>query len=129
MKKLLLITLLLIGSSVAFTGCSKKSDDDGGSSSGSVSKSKLVGKWLYVKFVENGNTETFTDGEYFQLNADGTAYDSMDDDNAQWTLSGNKITFIVDGDPNVATVEKLTSSELVMSTNDEGEVRTAYFKK
>jgi hypothetical protein len=128
MKKLLLITLLLIGSSVAFTGCSKKSDDEG-SSSGSVTKSKLVGKWLYVKFVENGDTETFTDGEYFQLNADGTAYDSMDDDNAQWSVSGDKITFIVDGDPHVATVEKLTGSEFVMSTNEDGGLRTAYFKK
>lgn len=127
MKKLLFITLLLIGSTVAFTGCSKKNDD--GSSSGSISKSKLVGKWLYVKFVENGDTETFEDGEYLQLNADGTAFDAMDGDNAQWSLSGNKITFIVDGKPNIATVEKLTSSELVMSTNDEGELRTAYFKK
>lgn len=112
---------------LAFTGCSKKNDD--GSDPTSVSKSKLVGKWLYVKFVENGDTETFNNGEYFQLNEDGTAYDSMDDDNAQWSVSGNKITFIVDGEPNIATVEKLTSSELVMSTNDEGEVRTAYFKK
>lgn len=129
MKKLLLITLLIIGSSVAFTGCSKKSDDDGGASSGSVTKAKLVGKWLYVKFVEDGDTENFTNGEYFQLNEDGTAYDSMDDDNAQWTLSGNKITFIVDGDPHVATVEKLTGSELVFSTTDEDGKRTAYFKK
>lgn len=128
MKKLLIITLLIIGSTVAFTGCSKKSDE-GGSSSGSVSKSKLVGKWLYVKFVENGDTETFTDGEYFQLNNDGTAYDSMDDDNAQWSLSGNKITFTVEGRSYVATVEKITGSEFVMSTNDNGEVRTAYFKK
>lgn len=127
MKKLLIITLLLIGSAMAFTGCSKKNDD--GSSSGSVSKSKLVGKWLYVKFVENGDTENFTNGEYFQLNEDGTAYDSLDDDNAQWSLSGNKITFVVDGDPNIATVEKLTSSELVMSTTDADGKRTAYFKK
>jgi len=128
MKKLLLIALLLIGGLTLFTGCSKKNNEDG-SSSTSVSKSKLVGKWLYVKFVENGDTETFEDGEYFQLNEDGTAYDSLDDDNAQWSVSGNKITFVVDGDPNIATVEKLTGSELVMSTNDNGEIRTAYFKK
>ena len=128
MKKLLLITLLLIGSSVAFTGCSKKSDDDS-SSSGSVSKSKLVGKWLYVKFVENGDTENFTDGEYLQFNADGTAYDSMDDDNAQWSLSGNKLTIISNNQTNVATVEKVTSSELVLSTTDADGKRTAYFKK
>ncbi|RYU89372.1 hypothetical protein EWM62_13665 [Mucilaginibacter terrigena] len=128
MKKLLLIALLLIGSSAAFTGCSKKNDDDG-SPSGSVSKSKLIGKWLYVKFVEDGDTETFNNGEYFQFNEDGTAYDSMDDDNAQWSVAGNKITFVVDGDPHVATVEKLTGSELVMSTNDDGETSTAYFKR
>jgi hypothetical protein len=127
MKKLLLITLLLIGSSVAFTGCSKKSDD--GSSSGSVSKSKLVGKWLYVKFVEDGDTENFTDGEYLQFNEDGTAYDSMDDDNGQWSLSGNKLTIISNNQTNVATVEKLTSSELVLSTTDADGKRTAYFKK
>ena len=128
MKKLLLITLLFIGSTVAFTGCSKKSDDDS-SSSGSVSKSKLVGKWLYVKFVENGDTENFTDGEYLQFNADGTAYDSMDDDNAQWSLSGNKLTIISNNQTNVATVEKVTSSELVLSTTDADGKRTAYFKK
>lgn len=127
MKKLLIITLLLIGNAMAFTGCSKKNDD--GSSSGSVSKSKLVGKWLYVKFVENGDTETFEDGEYFQFNADGTAYDTMDGDNAQWSLSGNKITFIVDGKPNVATVQKLTSSELVLFYQDADRSATAYFKK
>jgi hypothetical protein len=127
MKKLLLITLLLIGSSVAFTGCSKKSDD--GSSSGSVAKSKLVGKWLYVKFVEDGDTENFTDGEYLQFNEDGTAYDSMDDDNGQWSLSGNKLTIISNNQTNVATVEKLTSSELVLSTTDADGKRTAYFKK
>ncbi|MBD1385284.1 lipocalin family protein [Mucilaginibacter rigui] len=128
MKKLLFIALLLIGGLTIFAGCSKKNNEDG-SPSTSISKSKLIGKWLYVKFVENGDTETFEDGEYFQLNEDGTAYDSMDNDNAQWSLSGNKITFIVAGKPNIATVEKLTSSELVMSTNDNGEVRTAYFKK
>lgn len=128
MKKLLLIALLLIGSSVAFTGCSKK-NDDGSPSSGSVSKAKLIGKWLYVKFIEDGYTENFTDGEYFQLNEDGTAYDSMDDDYAQWSLSGSKITFTVEGKSYVATVEKLTGSEFVMSTNDNGEVRTAYFRK
>lgn len=127
MKKLLFITLLLITSLFTFTGCSKKNGD--GSDPGSISKSKLVGKWLYVKFVENGDTETFSNGEYFHLNENGTAYDSMDGNNAQWTLSGNKITFIVDGEPNIATVEKLTSSELIMSTNDEGEISTAYFKK
>lgn len=127
MKKLLFITLLLMTGLFAFTGCSKKSDD--GADSASISKSKLVGKWLYVKFVENGDTETFNNGEYFQLNEDGTAYDSMDDDNAQWSVSGNKITFIVEGEPNIATVEKLTSSELVMSTSNEGETSTAYFKK
>jgi hypothetical protein len=128
MKKLLFIALLFIGSSVAFTGCSKKNDGDG-SSSGSVSKSKLVGKWLYVKVVEDGDTETFEDGEYFQLNDNGTAYDSMDDDNAQWSLSGNKITFVHSNGTSVATVQKLTGSELVMSTTDNGSVRTAYFKK
>ncbi|MBB5397385.1 MULTISPECIES: lipocalin family protein [unclassified Mucilaginibacter] len=128
MKKLLLIALLLVGSSVAFTGCSKKTDD-GGDQPSSVSKNKLVGKWLYVKFVEGGDTETFNDGEYFEFKADGTAYDSVDDDYAQWSVSGNKITFIVDGEPNIATVEKLTGSELVMSSNDDGEISTAYFKK
>jgi hypothetical protein len=126
MKKLLFITLFLMTGLLAFTGCSKKNGD--GSDPASVSKSKLVGKWLYVKFVEGGDTETFSNGEYFQLNEDGTAYDSMDDDNAQWSLSGNKITFIVDGEPNIATVEKLTSSELIMSTNNDGEISTAYFK-
>ena len=108
-------------------GAAKKNSD--GSDPASISKSKLVGKWLYVKFVEDGDTETFSNGEYFQLNENGTAYDSMDGDNAQWSLSGNKITFIVDGEPNIATIEKLTSSELIMSTNDEGEISTAYFKK
>jgi len=128
MKKLLLITLLLIGSTVAFTGCSKK-NDDGGASSGSVSKSKLVGKWLYVKWVEDGDTETFTNGEYFQLNDNGTAYDSMDDDNAQWSLAGDKITFVHSNGTNTATVQKLTNTELVLYYQGDGYTTTAYFKK
>jgi hypothetical protein len=127
MKKLLFITLLLMTGLFAFTGCSKKNDD--GSDPPSVSKSKLVGKWLYVKFEEDGDTETFNNGEYFQLNEDGTAYDSMDDDNARWSVSGNKITFIVDGEPNTATVEKLTSKELVLHYVGDDYTSTAYFKK
>lgn len=128
MKKLLSITLLIIVGLTVFTGCSKKSDEDGPSST-SVSKSKLVGKWLYVKFVESGDTETFTEGEYFQFNADGTAYDSMDDDNAQWTLSGSKINFVYNNGSATATVQKLTSSELVLFYQDADRSATAYFKK
>jgi hypothetical protein len=128
MKKLLFILLLLLACSFAFTGCSKKNDGDG-SSSGSVSKSKLVGKWLYVKSVEDGDTDTFTDGEYVQFNDDGTAYDSVDNDNATWTLSGNKLTMISNDQTSVANVDKLTSSELVLSITDEDGHRTAYFKK
>ena len=124
MKKLLLIVLLITACTVAFTGCKKS-----GENPSSVSKSEITGKWFYVKIVEDGDTDTFSDGEYLQFNEDGTAYDSMDNDNAKWSLSGNKLTIISNGETNVANVDKITSSELVLSVTDDDGHRTAYFKR
>lgn len=124
MKKLLFIALLLMACTFAFTGCKKS-----GENPSSVSKSQITGKWFYVKIVEGDDTETFTDGEYIDFNESGTAYDSMDNDNGQWSLSGNKLTITANNRTDVATVDKITNSELVISSTDDDEKRTLYLKR
>ncbi len=124
MKKLLFILLLLTACTLAFTGCKKS-----GENPSSVSKSQITGKWFYVKIIEDGDTETFTDGEYINFNENGTAYDSMDNDNGQWSLSGNKLTIVSNNETNVATVDKITNSELVISSTDDDKKRTLYLKR
>ncbi|MES2267670.1 MAG: lipocalin family protein [Bacteroidota bacterium] len=124
MKKLLFIATLLFACTVGFTGCKKS-----GENPSSVSKSQITGKWLYVKIVEDGDTESFDDGEYIQFNEDGTAYDSMDNDNARWSLSGNKLSITNDGETYAANVDKITNSELVLSVTDDDGHRKVYFKR
>ncbi|MEB0263309.1 MULTISPECIES: lipocalin family protein [unclassified Mucilaginibacter] len=124
MKKLLFIALLLTACTLAFTGCKKSSENPS-----SVSKSQITGKWFYVKIVEDGDTETFTDGEYIDFNENGTANDSMDNDNGQWSLSGNKLTIVSNNQTHVATVDKITNNELVISSTDHDKKRTLYLKR
>ncbi|MCO5936712.1 lipocalin family protein [Mucilaginibacter sp. RB4R14] len=124
MKKLLFILLLLSAFTLAFTGCKKS-----GENPSSVSKSQITGKWFYVKIIEDGDTETFTDGEYINFNENGTAYDSMDNDNGQWSLSGNKLTIVSNNQTNVANIDKITNSELVISSTDDDKKRTLCLKK
>jgi hypothetical protein len=124
MKKLLFIMLILTAGTFALTGCKKS-----GENPPSVSEGQIVGKWSYVKIVEDGDTDTFTDGEYIEFKADGTAYDSMDDDNAQWSVSGNNLTVISNNQTNVAQIQKLTKTEMVLYYKGADYTSTAYFKK
>ena len=128
MKKLFLFCLVAFAA--AFVSCS---NDDGVT----VSKSKLVGTWEIYKIVEQYGHESDVDDEFgeeagyrtiIEVRADGTGtVTEMDYYSGSWhsysddftyTLSGNKIRISGDGEHFEATVEKLTSSELVFSTKE-----------
>ena len=124
MKKLF-IMLMVITSAISITGCKKSGD--------SPSESNITGKWLYVKVVdvEDGDTdtETFSDGEYVTFDKDGSAFNSLSNQTAQWSLSGNKLSLDYGTDTEVAEVKKISGSELVLFYQESGYTSTIYFKR
>lgn len=111
----------------AFTACKK---DKGGSVD--IKTSNLVGKWHYVTFFDNGveHRNEFDSDYYILLNADGTAYDSDDDDYGTWKLSGSAIVFTNRfGRSASAQIAKLTTKELVLSTKDGTDELVIHYKR
>lgn len=132
MKKYLLM-LCCAAVCAGFAGCS---DDDE-----SADASLLLGRWSCYQdeYWEDGESEVYDDygdGEelcIFEFNADGTGghfdgrYLSELDDENNWerftyTLKGSQLTLRYNvGIVNEIYVEKITSSELVLSGQDEDE--------
>ena len=115
---------------VAFTGCKK--DKDG---SADIKSANLVGKWYGVKLVddEDGGVEWAAPSAYLQFNANGAVsgidFDGDDTGSCTWSLSGNTLTVVNNTyhETDQAQIVKLTGSELVMHSQEEG--TTAYYKR
>ena len=134
-----MIAMLLFGT-LNFTACSDKEDEGSGSTNNEISISNLTGLWqseyYYYKEIVEGEIieegKEKDDEERIQFNTDGTfawyfyekdyetgEYDWGRDAYGKWTIEENKIHFFYyqDGgysDPDVATIENLTSSELTL---------------
>ena len=117
MKKLYstIMLLAMMVAALGLTACGGDDDDNGngGSSNG------IVGIWEVVSFDFEGDDNVESDlkvGEKLYIFENGTYRD--DTSKGRWTLKNNTLTLIDDGEyslPAVMDVQKLTSSELVIS--------------
>jgi hypothetical protein len=120
MKKTTLFLLLTV--LVSFSACEKKEDDD--------NSVKIIGKWNLKKEVEKeylNNTLTTTDestystGAYVEFKSNGALEwneDGSDPENYSYKVDGDKLTVNDGGEPEVFTIEELSSSKLVISEED-----------
>ncbi len=110
----LLVAVLCIG----FASCS--SDDDEGTQS-----NLLIGEWEQVRssgwYLEDGGKESWnetTSGLYVVFDEDHKFrfyeedYDYVE--SGTWSISGNKLTLVHDGERVEGTIKELTSSKLVV---------------
>ena len=122
MKKTTLFLLLTI--LISFSACEKNDDDN--------NSVKIIGKWNLKKEVEReylNNTLTSTDdytypnGAYIEFKTNGTLEwneDGSDPENYSDRVDGDKLTIKEDPDrdPEVFTIEELSSSKLTISEED-----------
>ena len=124
MKKQNFLFLMFVAVTVAFSSC-KKDDDENNST-------KIIGKWNLKKEVEkeyknNGSPVTDEDiyeaGAYVEFKKDGIMEWNEDGSDAEaysYRVDGNALTIIDEGrEPEIFTIEELTSSKLVISEEDE----------
>lgn len=122
MKKLIGLGLAL----ALFASCS---DDDSGSS---VSMNQLQKKWYPTKTTINGVDFPYDDHEdcgndYIEF-VEGGVFKEVDvwdcdvlTDTGTYTVEGKKITTVVDGYTEVATIKTLNSNTLVVTTEMEAD--------
>ncbi len=140
MKKFLAF-LFCAATLAGFAGCSDDDDDE-------VDLAQLIGKWECYKDYD-GEVD-YWDYDYgeginiyrYEFRADGTGARTHADQNADqiylhdipftYTLSGNTLAIIDDREPDYTQyfrVEELTSSELVLASDYEGEDGRQYTDK
>lgn len=125
MKKQLFFLMLLAGSMLAFTGCSKDDDD--------VKSGDIQGRWDLVsqnyKWYEGGKlddqeTDTYDIGEsyiVFSGNKASTFEDGQLSFVETFSISGNKIIFTADGRTFESTIAWKSNDQVVITNRDDDE--------
>ena len=124
MKKISYLVVLFVALSSVFSSCKKDDDDDNNSA-------KIVGKWNLKKEIEKeyANNQldetdeyTYPAGAYLEFKSGGTLIwneDGSDPEAYSYRVDGNKLTILEAGeDDEVYTIDELTSSKLVLSSED-----------
>ena len=140
MKKFFLFCL--IAATAAFVSCSKDEDN------ADEKAGNIVGKWEVYKAVDLVGSQVESEwnkgdgGSWFiEFRKDGTGVDTemLDYDNDSWQTEEEHFTYSVNGSSlrlqyvdgwyDIYTIEKLTSSELVISAKDGSYVMRLYLKR
>lgn len=125
MKKLFAVLAVLVPL-ISFSSCEKDKNPSG---NGAPMSEKIVGSWQLTKAAvmagEDGMEFDIAEmtgmSLVFEFKADGTGIISTSADGQyeesgfSWTLSGETLTVIEDGEPMECTVQTLTETELVFS--------------
>ncbi|WP_430810806.1 MULTISPECIES: lipocalin family protein [unclassified Carboxylicivirga] len=121
-RKLLIVLITLLNSSVLFTGCEK---DEGEAMLINVTINDIVGQWRFVSGSEtiNGEKEAINElDETIIFNADGTfeiIFEGITEEKGLFNLTDNTIHLVVvddeEGMLNERTVANFTDTTLVLT--------------
>ena len=131
MKKLLFLAVICL---LGFYGCKKDSDDN---------SKKIIGKWTHVKavLIKNVNGVDSVDqvddhldpDEYLLFNKNGTAvsHSNGEDENANYTLSGNTLSITTADSLSITLkIKTLTSKSLVLRQQEDfGQNGATYYSE
>tara|TARA_R110000751_G_scaffold72902_1_gene147610 strand:- start:19 stop:435 length:417 start_codon:yes stop_codon:yes gene_type:complete len=124
--------------SIATFACN--SDDDSSGDTTGDNQAKIIGSWRYTSGTTNGAADTLDDCELMDTATftasqvtfgyfEGIDCEDTGSETINYTISGNNISLILDGETYTSEIVTLNNTTLTLKDSDDGDIYTDTYTK